>query len=95
MSEQPVHSININRDVLSDFTDVHARKVHRTATGRDIRQAGATRAQNGHMGGKMRRYAAAGLVELGSDGVWVMTPYGEQEETRARDAYAAASWRVA
>lgn len=82
--------ININRDVLTDFADVRARKIHRNSTGRDIRRAGGSRAQNGQMGGKMRRYEEAGLVELGTDGVWTMTAFGEAEERRARDGYAAA-----
>jgi hypothetical protein len=93
--QRQAHGININKSVLADFTDVKAGKVRRNAGGRDIRQAGGTRSQNGQMGGKMRRYEEVGLARRRPDDVWELTELGQAEYERVAAEYAAAAPRPA
>jgi hypothetical protein len=93
MSEPQTTGINVNKSVLADFADVKAGKVRRTASGRDIREAGGTRSQNGQMGGKMRRYELAGLARRRTDDVWELTALGRTEDAQAIAQYAATARR--
>ena len=86
MTHQP-EQININKSVLADFADVAAGLVRRNREGRDIRRSGRGGVFNGQIGGKMAKYAEAGLCTRRGDGVWEMTELGDAEAARARAEY--------